>query len=690
MKRVSLLLVGLLLVSVGAFAGDVITNDTGEDMSGLRVVFSQPVLITAFGESLISVEPQMLSYEFVFSGGTVEPWGTQWFNFAPTTASIVETEWLAKAPLSISDSVYVPTNYVDEVTFSIELLSNLGVPLEAVITRRKSVETIPFWVDYAVDNPADAAEYRWALYTPDYRAQYESGRSVHLLPKSNAKDLTLSLRIVIDDISYRWEETLDFPLHNLTEISLDATAFFPNEDVGTVVWSAANGDPADAVTFPIADATEATTTLISDWPNVLTVSCAMTSDDASVRAHDAEALIYFRDGTPFENRSVASTIHNPITSKELDKTLDAEFSLLRSLGVNTITTGITWYFGEPDEEGNWTIQPLWKANWPLDPRGYTVLLEDFEKIVTRAHEAGFRVEVEMRSVPYNNNKNIEWDRSTWRSPVSASSTFRTTEEFWEGNGEGMNNMFLFYLDKFILLGVDFVYLGVENPLMEFTDVVNVRSFYDSIIQEYRSRGFTGGISYASSFTGDVSPGKHLVYLEEYGIPYLSMDAVASTYYPELADREGASTLDMQQWMREDIEIYFKPRSAIYNLPTIIEDCYCFGYKTCAMNPVEHAGERDTENPRRYFNAILREFAAENINSETPWILTMTIGEYKIMDDSNMKNFFQDGIVAYPWLNESARNTHLQYAIKVFFSDKPLIPAAETDGATAITELTTLP
>jgi hypothetical protein len=98
MKTLGLLLAGLLLVSLIVGAGEVITNDTGEDATGLRVSFSTPVLITAFGDILTSVDPQMLAFGFVFSGGTVEPWESHWFNYAPTTARVMETEWLASIP----------------------------------------------------------------------------------------------------------------------------------------------------------------------------------------------------------------------------------------------------------------------------------------------------------------------------------------------------------------------------------------------------------------------------------------------------------------------------------------------------------------------------------------------------------------------------------------------------------------
>jgi len=98
MRRIGLLLIGVLCLSLFAYAGEVITNNTGEDATGLRVTFSQPVLITAFGDILTSVDPQTLSFEFVFSGGTVESWGSQWFNYAPATARILNYEWLLQLP----------------------------------------------------------------------------------------------------------------------------------------------------------------------------------------------------------------------------------------------------------------------------------------------------------------------------------------------------------------------------------------------------------------------------------------------------------------------------------------------------------------------------------------------------------------------------------------------------------------
>jgi len=92
MRKVALLVVVLLCLSVMLYAGEVITNDTGEDATG--VVFSAPVEITAFGDTLMQVDQTGAATEFIFTGGTVSPWGSHWMSWTPAAASILNHEWL--------------------------------------------------------------------------------------------------------------------------------------------------------------------------------------------------------------------------------------------------------------------------------------------------------------------------------------------------------------------------------------------------------------------------------------------------------------------------------------------------------------------------------------------------------------------------------------------------------------------
>jgi hypothetical protein len=102
MKKVALLVVGLVFISMSSFAGEYLMNDTGEPIYGLRVVFSEPVEITGFGDVLMAVEPAGESSKFTFSGGELEPWAGHWFNWEPASASLINHGWLADPALVVN------------------------------------------------------------------------------------------------------------------------------------------------------------------------------------------------------------------------------------------------------------------------------------------------------------------------------------------------------------------------------------------------------------------------------------------------------------------------------------------------------------------------------------------------------------------------------------------------------------
>jgi len=119
MRKVALLVVALLCLSVMLYAGEVITNDTGEDATGLRVVFSAPVEITAFGDTLMQVDQTGTSSEFIFTGGAIDPWGSQWLSWTPSATKIISHEWLREAPTAHEDPWTMPqggTGWVAEYT----------------------------------------------------------------------------------------------------------------------------------------------------------------------------------------------------------------------------------------------------------------------------------------------------------------------------------------------------------------------------------------------------------------------------------------------------------------------------------------------------------------------------------------------------------------------------------------------
>jgi aryl-phospho-beta-D-glucosidase BglC (GH1 family) len=114
MKKVALLIVGLVLFSIPLLAGEYLMNDTGETVYGLRVVFSEPVTLASFGDILMVVAPTGESTEFMFSGGLLEEWAGHWFNWEPALASLVNHEWI-ETSASLNEvhgtCAYVDTTY---------------------------------------------------------------------------------------------------------------------------------------------------------------------------------------------------------------------------------------------------------------------------------------------------------------------------------------------------------------------------------------------------------------------------------------------------------------------------------------------------------------------------------------------------------------------------------------------------
>lgn len=100
MKKVAVLVVGLVLCSIPLFAGEYLMNDTLRTVYGLRVIFSEPVSITSFGDVFTAVEPAGESTEFVFSGGELGSWDGHWFNWEPASAIIATYQWHTVPPTS--------------------------------------------------------------------------------------------------------------------------------------------------------------------------------------------------------------------------------------------------------------------------------------------------------------------------------------------------------------------------------------------------------------------------------------------------------------------------------------------------------------------------------------------------------------------------------------------------------------
>jgi len=469
---------------------------------------------------------------------------------------------------------------------------------------------------------------------------------------------------------YVWNDEVDIPLHNLTSITLNATKFVPEDEIKSVTWTAKNGDPADASTFPIADPNSPVTTLRSEWPNVLDIGCEIEKKDGTVVDKDIEALIYFKDGTPFEDRGTGATLFEPGTLIDLHSLLPEMMDLFKKLGINTIVTAIDWRYGAPDDNGVFRIHPIYSHP---DPRGYTPRLEDLQYLFDEARRTGLHIDVQTIQYPY-----ADGSASDWGSGFGPHKWFKQSNTWLYGD-EGYEHMLLYYLNFFIDSGVDTVFLGAENGDVESHGGSATRAFYNKLIEEYRKAGFEGDISYALGYwhnpnlPADFPP----LYLNNLnpsksGIPWNNMDVIGLTFYPKLADTNDASTGDMYKEALRQVNKYLVPLSKAYGKQLFIEDCSCKAFDGCAVNTLQSTGKIDKEEQRRWSTAWLRAFTHFNQTSQ-PLFKGIMMQSYRILQHEWIHDLqpLSEGLGSEK-LNVEVGGLGLQKLMQVYFSNKPRV------------------
>ena len=107
---------------------------------------------------------------------------------------------------TVGSDIYSPPAYVKADMFDIDLVSATGSTLTASITWPKSVESIPFWVEYAVDGLDKDCECLWILFLPlvldASGVQQVHGVAVRFASLSNAKHHELTLLVTFGGTIY--------------------------------------------------------------------------------------------------------------------------------------------------------------------------------------------------------------------------------------------------------------------------------------------------------------------------------------------------------------------------------------------------------------------------------------------------------------------------------------------------------
>jgi len=680
----------LILFSLSVTAGGYFMNDTGEPVCGLRVEFSEPVTISGFGDILTAVEPLGESTTFTFSGGAVDPWGDHWIIWEPASASIVGEEWLM---VIFSTEAFDPTeasivSHTRHDEFLLVLPADTGGANVGVIRRTLSVEQIPFVVEYELVSQVIEGDVEWTSTYPEapQSSQSSLGSSARFVYLSNRHNPVVGARLQVQGEWFEWTDPgISFPLHNMTSILLDAEAFLAGSNIESAEWSAANGDPHDGSTFPISSESAAHATLVSRWPNALNVTCVVRTSSGEVLESTAQALIYFQDGPPWEVRGSAMQFGAPMELDTWEIVLDELIPAFHDLGINSIATGISWYYGTPNGNGVFSIEPVYHygPEWSIDddPRGSTQKDEAIEYVFGRLDAEGIDARIHLRPVPNRNSP--EAIECCGNSGFGSMEGFMQTDGYLYGDGSGYFNYLTNYIELFEEVGLDAVSLGTEQGQVESHGGSASQQFLREVVSEYREMGFSGLLTYSTAYAPcyncnfDWTPVRGEIYEPSVcGVPWDSMDLVSVTFYPALAETNDDTTDVMYQSALSQIDEWLIPLHEVWNRPVFIWDMYPFAYDGCAVEPIndDYLTSRpyDPEEHRRYITAALRALAEATTWTEEPWLHGVTVGQYSAYPSSWPH---REGLVLHQskksHLNDLYADPAFQDTVKAFFLDAPL-------------------
>lgn len=599
MKRVSLLLIGLLCLSVATLAGEVITNDTGEGATGLRVVFASPVLITGFGDVLRSVDPQMRAFKFVFSGGTVESWGGHWLGWTPNTPAIVSHEWITYDPLPHFDGRVAgePVTLEEAVyEYNVSLSSDDASSTIAGTITCYVWQMWPFSIRLSADFE-DASSYEWELAC---ETLHESDVEFSLLcVDSNYEWLSVSLSLEDDaDHTYHWEHEFPLDIFNKTNVVLDATRLVPADQIASVSWAAWNMVDEDPGSFPIVNSEEPITSISTYWPNVINVRATITTIERETLDYEGEILFFERDENPVPLRGVVATQsanYNTTPIADLEDMWDDAFKFLERFGATALQHHHPWYYGPPtsDELGRrvFTFEPLYNLpDGSHDPRGITPLPERVGMYFDAGRDRGFAMILEARAWAYHTTPEVN---RIWAISGYGTDEAYLTEWGWIYSPQGLWNMFT----EVGQMAIEHQASGLVLECEEYGWIVNggeiYQQFYSNLLKDLRSSGYAGSLTFAPVFVrrfGLVDDPAYTALLDPMtsGIPFAHEDmSLSITLYPSLNAEDSAPMDEIYLNAYDYLTQAVLPFSAAYGGKRIyIEDMQCTAVEGAVADPVE--------------------------------------------------------------------------------------------------------
>ena len=597
-------------------------NDSGEIATALRVTFSESVIITGFGDTLMAVSPPTQSLEFTFSGGHVESWGTHWLNWEPASAELLGSEWLAQEPspqfegrsagdpLVLEEAVY---------ELQVELASeDVNSPISGSVT--VFVRQIwPFSVRIRSDIKT-VESYRWTVGSESL-----TGRDVSLsllCVDSNYEWMALSLEAIdAKGNVYCWEHEMPLDIFNKTDVILDATCLFPDEELQTVEWTASNmvGERPEA--FPVVEPDKPITSISSYWPNVVDIRATVTTTDGRTLTRHGEILFFERDMNPVPLRGVVATCSANLMdfySWEQERIFRDAFAFLERFGATALQHHSAWFHDMPEVGQDFVIRPYYTEPFEYhDSRGANAAPELLGRYFDLGQEAGFQMILEQRlKVLQNDVQRLEnlWDQANSYAGSETAFLERMGDGFLY-SPEGLRNVFMTMGEFAIEHDAAGYVLDLETNAWIQHGGETYRSFYTDVVELLRADGFNGFLTFSPNFAGragmDDSPWPDaydaLLDPAVCGIPFQHDDmSLSVTLYPSVDLADSAPMQDVFGAAMDYLEHAILPFSRAYGgKPIYIEDMQCMAVEGALSNPTGLEAARSELGQVKWFWGMWR-------------------------------------------------------------------------------------
>ena len=401
MNRMLLVAGALALFSCSVLAGGYFMNDTGETVYGLRVVFSEPVMITSFGDVLTAIEPLGESATFTFSGGAVEPWGDHWIIWEPASASIVSSEWLSETPSAPADT-YGPGSGAN-TEMNVAPTENAGITLSVdstaipLLLRIESLDGEgPFSVDVAGTDP------RGKHYEIKFSAATQPISVA--IPWNRCHSIQVSVE---DSSSLRVTQTIEceYRIRQNELFALDATRYGDSLHGG--VWAQAVDAPDEQLhsesKAAVTQVSSSQAQVVAPWPGLYIFQIGHNEDDVEVTVGPAEDFLLEIRGMcdDYEPRALGfshleehlprmaadginavqfikkltmtdlqdNVVHDPCPYPDWDEKLACAIRAAKSAGF-TVMLRICLWLDAPWPESDATMQALEPSDWVAWFRSY--------------------------------------------------------------------------------------------------------------------------------------------------------------------------------------------------------------------------------------------------------------------------------------------------------------------------------